>query len=101
MSFRDANATKVVAEAEAVIAKVLADLAASDRVLTAAGLDPAKAKAVLQNVTGPQQLQEADAQVKADLAAAEQEAAEEMARRGHAPGAAAPSQAPKKARMMI
>lgn len=97
MSMSDPKATQIVADAEALIQKVQADLAQSDSVFTNAGLNPEKAKAVLSGLTTPKQFAEADAAVKADLAAIEQEVAEEAARRnqGGTSGGA------KKPRMMI
>lgn len=71
--------TRITEQAAALVADVERTLAEGDERLRSMGLDPAKVRAMAQRLS-PAQQQEADASVRRDLAAVDQEVAEEKAR---------------------
>lgn len=85
--------TRITEQAAALVADVERTLAEGDERLRSMGLDPAKVRAMAQRLS-PTQRQEADATVRQDLTAVEQEVAEEKARLDAAkPGKTGPRKA--------
>lgn len=89
--------TRITEQAAALVADVERTLAEGDERLRSMGLDPNKVRAMADRLS-PAHQQEADAAVRRDLAAVDQEVAEEKARLA---AAVQPKSAPRKARGFI
>lgn len=70
----------ILNQAEALMAKVQADLAAAGEFYQSIGVNPDKIASVVEPLMGPKQRDELAALVAADEAAIDQEVAEELAR---------------------
>lgn len=89
--FTDSKTAELIKKAEALISNAQRLLEAGDDFFRQQGLDPQKVRSVLDAQMGPKERAEAEELARADLAAVEQEVAEEKARHSFSQGGASSS----------
>ncbi|MEC4720737.1 hypothetical protein RY831_16355 [Noviherbaspirillum sp. CPCC 100848] len=85
------NTEELIKKADELVRNVRSQLESGEEFFRQQGLDPQKVRSVLESQMTSKDKEEAAALARADMAAVEQEVAEEMARARFAKGGAAPS----------
>lgn len=101
MPTNDSNADQIIADAEALLAKVQRDLDEGAEFFRDNHIDPAKVLPALEGHMGAREKQQLQQALEADQAAIQREVDEGLARQRFAAPASATGGAPKRPRTMV